>query len=95
MKLISPKVPCRCGPKLQKVREVAPGGEFHGVPLLDEQRRRPTDRVPFLEVTGAICTDLVARLQSRFDMDDDLVAATSIVNKNTWPDNNDARGMCG
>ena len=96
MKLIPPKVPCRCGPKLQKVRELGPAAELNGLPFMDQQGRWAINNMDFKEGTGDICRGLIERLTSRFDMDDKVIAATSIVNnKNTWPDNyDDAKGMC-
>ena len=79
--LIAPKVSFRCGPKLQRVR----GKDvFHGVVLTEGTSRR-TGKVPLTELTGAVCRDLIDRLTLRFDIDDGIVAATSLADKNTWP----------
>ena len=81
MILIAPKVPCRGGPKLLKVRGLE-DMVLDGVPLVDRGGRRV---IPMDEITGNICGDLVARLTTRFDMRDELIAATAIANKKTWP----------
>lgn len=70
----------QCGPKLQKVRGV---DQLDGVALKDDRGRFAHATIE--DITGNVCRDLISSLTVRFDMDDAIIAATSLANKKTWP----------
>ena len=77
---------CRPGPKLQKVLGKE---ELCGVPLKEESRRSAKKR----EDMGGITTDLIKKLGARFNVDEKVVAATSLSNLTNWTDTlHDAKG---
>ena len=75
--LIALKVSFRCGPKLQKVRSK---DVYHCV-VLTERTSSRTGKVLLTELTDAVCRDLIVRVTVRFDIDDGIVAATSLADK--------------
>ncbi|KAK2149036.1 hypothetical protein LSH36_471g06000 [Paralvinella palmiformis] len=75
------------GPKLQRVFGQ---NELCGVKLKENARRLAYKREDMAGVTDK----LVKRLDTRLDVDDSVVAATSIANFSSWPDTQkDARGF--
>ena len=75
------------GPKLQWVFGQ---NELCGVKLKENVRQLADKREDMAGVTDK----LVKRLDTRFDVNDSIVAATSIANLSSWPDTlQDARGF--
>ena len=76
---------CRPGPKLQKVLGK---DELCGVPLKEESKRSAKKR----EDMDGMATDFIQKLGARFNVNEKVVAATSISNLSNWPNTlHDAR----
>ena len=76
---------CRPGPKLQKVLGK---DELCGVPLKEESKRSAKKR----EDMDGVATDFIQKLGARFNVNEKVVAATSIFNLSNWPNTlHDAR----
>ena len=58
-----------------------------GVSLTEPRRCGGNNAVPIEDIKWQICTDLIASLTIRFDMADEIISATSLANKTTWPSN--------
>ena len=69
---------CRPGPKLQKVLGK---DELCGVPLKEESKRSAKKR----EDMDGMATDFIQKLGARFNVNEKVVAATSISNLSNWP----------
>ena len=69
----------RPGPKLQRVTGK---DELEGVKLQADRKRSAVNR----DNTSEIVVDLERCLDTRFDLDSTLVAATIIANLNCWPE---------
>ena len=65
-----------------------------GVTLTDTQHgryaRKQANPVSFSEV----CTELVERMRGRFDIENNVIQATRIVNLKDWPEDNQSTGDC-
>ena len=68
--------------KLKTQQFVEFGHFLWDVDLIPERHRYAA---PVDEPRGTICKDLVSSLQSRFEIDNDVVAETSLINKSSWP----------
>ena len=66
------------GPKLQKVLGK---DELCGVPLKEESKRSAKKR----EDMDRMATDFIQKLGARFNVNEKVVAATSIFNLSNWP----------
>ena len=58
------------------------GDQYRGVSLTDNERR---NAIPLVVTTGTICADLIETMDSRFDMADSIISATSIADFKSWP----------
>ena len=72
------------------MQKVVDADELCGVALGEDARRSAAQRGD----TDGIAANIIERLDTRFQLDTEIVAATSIANLSNWPQTlNEAKGM--